>query len=47
VASIAVFNEVEAMNYGAAGRYALVLLAVTFPVLAALEFYRRRSTRAF
>jgi molybdate transport system permease protein len=43
VASIAVFNEVEAMNYGAASRYALILLAATFPVLAALEFYRRRS----
>lgn len=44
VASIAVFNEVEAMNYGAANHYALVLLAVTFPVLAALELYRRRSS---
>jgi len=46
VASIAVFNEVEAMHYGAAGRYALVLLAVTFPVLAALEYYRRRCAQA-
>jgi molybdate transport system permease protein len=46
VASIAVFNEVEAMNYGAANRYALVLLAVTFPVLAALELCRRRSAQA-
>jgi len=45
VASIAVFNEVEAMNYGVANRYALVLLAVTFPVLVVLETYRRRSTR--
>jgi molybdate transport system permease protein len=47
VASIAVFNAVEAMDYGTAKRYALVLLAVTFPVLAALELYRRRSTQAF
>ena len=46
VASISVFNEVEAMNYGAANRYALVLLAVTFPVLAALELCRRRSVQA-
>jgi molybdate transport system permease protein len=47
VASIAVFNAVEAMDYGVANRYALVLLAVTFPALAALELYRRRSTQAF
>jgi molybdate transport system permease protein len=43
VASIAVFNEVESLNYGVANRYALVLLAVTFPVLVVLEYYRRRS----
>lgn len=43
VASIAVFNRVEALDYAAAGRYALVLLAVTFPVLLALQLYRRRA----
>ncbi len=42
VASIAVFNEVEALNYAAANRYALILLAVTFPVLVGLQVYRGR-----
>jgi molybdate transport system permease protein len=46
VASIAVFDEVEAMDYGAAHRYALMLLLAAFPVLVALELYRRRSEQA-
>jgi molybdate transport system permease protein len=43
VASIAVFNEVEAMNYGAAAKYSLVLLAVALPVLVAAQAFRRRE----
>lgn len=43
VASIAVFNEVEAMNYAAAARYSLVLLAVALPVLIAAQAFRRRE----
>lgn len=42
VASIAIFSEVESMNYAAAHRHALVLLAAAFPVLLALRLYRRR-----
>lgn len=47
VASIALFAEVEAMNYAAAHRHALILLAVTLPVLVALQFYRRRPVEVF
>lgn len=43
VASIAIFDQVEAMNYAAGNRYALALLAATFPVLLALQWYRSRS----
>lgn len=43
VASIAIFNEVEALNYATANRYALVLVACTVPLLVAFEWYRRRS----
>lgn len=42
VASIAIFAEVEAMNYAAAHRHALILLAATLPVMLALQRYRRR-----
>jgi len=33
VASIAIYDEVEAMNYGAANFYSLVLFAITFSIL--------------
>ena len=33
VASIAIYDEVEAMNYGAANSYSLFLFAVTFLIL--------------
>lgn len=42
VASLAIFAEVEAMNYAAAHRHALILLAATLPVMLALQRYRRR-----
>jgi molybdate transport system permease protein len=47
VASIALFEEVEAMNYAAAQRHALILLAVAFAALIALQLYRRRGVEAF
>jgi molybdate transport system permease protein len=43
VASIAIFNEVESMNYDRANLYAAVLLAGTLPLLWAFETYRRRG----
>ncbi len=33
VASVAIYNEVEALNYAAANQYALVLFVVTFAIL--------------
>ncbi len=33
VASIAIYDEVEAMNYGAANSYSLILFAITFTIL--------------
>jgi len=33
VASIAIYDEVESMNYGAANQYSLVLFAITFAIL--------------
>jgi len=39
VASIAIYDEVEAMNYGAANFYSLVLFAVTFCILLAVYIF--------
>jgi len=36
VASIAIYDEVEALNYGAANIYSLILFAVTFAILLAV-----------
>lgn len=36
VASIAIYDEVEALNYGAANVYSLILFAVTFAILLAV-----------
>lgn len=33
VASIAIYDEVEALNYGAANQYSLILFAITFSIL--------------
>jgi molybdate transport system permease protein len=42
VASIAIYDEVEAMNYGAANFYALVLFAVCFFVLLGVYLLNRK-----
>ena len=33
VASIAIYDEVEALNYGAANQYSIILFAITFLIL--------------
>jgi molybdate transport system permease protein len=43
VASIAVYDEVESLHYGAANTYALLLIGFTFCLL--LPLYWRRATR--
>ncbi|MBU0574250.1 MAG: molybdate ABC transporter permease subunit [Candidatus Margulisiibacteriota bacterium] len=47
VASIAIFTEVEALNYGAANFYSLVMFAVSFIILFALYWANRNSARSF
>jgi molybdate transport system permease protein len=47
VASIAIYDEVESLNYGAAHFYALVLFAVSFVVLMVVYTGKRRYLQAF
>ncbi len=42
VASVAVYDEVQALNYGTANVYASILLAFSFVVLAVVYFINRR-----
>ncbi len=45
VASIALYQEVEALNYAAAHRYALVLVLFAFVVLLGLRWLQRQQER--
>lgn len=49
VASIAIYDEVEALNYGAANSYSLILFAITFAILLLVYLanggYLKRPTR--
>ncbi len=45
VASIAIFDKVEALEYGSANQYALILIAITFIILIGLHFFNRRSSK--
>lgn len=42
VASIAIYDEVEALNYDAANTYSLILLAISFALLLAVYFFKGR-----
>ena len=42
VASIAIYDEVEGLNYGLANQYALVLVVFTFAILLAVYYFNRR-----
>jgi len=46
VASIAIYDEVQALNYSGANVFALVLLVISFAVLLAVFFYNRKAVRA-
>lgn len=46
VASIAIYDEVESLNYGAANFYALVLFAVTFAILLLVYMVNKRMLRS-
>lgn len=47
VASIAIYDEVEALNYHTANVYALVLFAITFTILLSVYILNRRYLKAF
>lgn len=47
VASIAIYNEVEKMNYAAAHLYAAILLVFSLVILLALYSYQRRKNTRF
>jgi len=45
VASVAIYDEVQSLNYGTANMYAGILLAFSFVILAAVYFINRRFVR--
>jgi molybdate transport system permease protein len=45
VASIAIYNEVEGLNYAAANVYAGILFATTFAILLLVYVANRRGMR--
>ena len=47
VASIAIYNEVEALNYNTAGIYALILVGLSFVILFSFYYFNRKSLRIF
>ena len=47
LASIAIFNEVEALNYDTAGLYALVLVGVSFSILLVFYYLNRKILKIF
>jgi molybdate transport system permease protein len=46
VASIAIYDEVESLNYGAANFYAFVLFAVTFAILLTVYVVNKKWSKA-
>jgi len=47
VASIAIYNEVEALNYDTAGFYALVLVGISFCILLAFYYLNRKTPNLY
>jgi len=47
VASIAIYNEVEALNYDTAGVYALMLVVISFCILLAFYYLNRKTVKVF
>src|SRR5437868_1750961 len=43
VASIALYDEAQKLNYGAAHAYAIVLLAISFGILVGIAFLQRKQ----
>jgi molybdate transport system permease protein len=47
VASIAIYNEVEALNYNTANFYSLILFGITFSILFMVYLVNRKYLKAF
>jgi molybdate transport system permease protein len=47
VASIAIYDEVESLNYGAANQYAFFLILITFAILLTVYLINGRSFKPF
>ena len=47
LASIAIYNEVEALNYDTAGLYALVLVGISFSILLIFYYLNRKALKIF
>jgi len=47
VASIAIYDEVEALNYHTANFYALVLFIISFTILVAVHYFNKKMLRTF
>jgi len=47
VASVAIYDEMNGLNYGAASNYAIVLLLVSFVLILSLNFITRKNNSQF
>lgn len=47
VASIAIYDEVEALNYNTANFYALVLFVISFTILVGVHYFNKKSLKQF
>ncbi len=45
VASVAIYDEVQSLNYGSANMYSMILLSFSFAILAVVYFINRRFIR--
>ena len=46
LASIAIYDEVESLNYDTASQYAFILFAITFAILLSVYFFNQRMIKA-
>lgn len=47
VASIAIYDEVEALNYDTANKYAMILFVISFSILIVVNYFNKKMVRTF
>ena len=47
VASIAIYDEVEALNYDTANKYALILFVISFSILIVVNYVNKKMVKTF